>query len=100
MEPRYDTRPQYTESSPNLQALIAQFSEETKLCIEKLERMEVLRQLQAELAQIQVELSRINAPPNNSIEAMKRKALTLNFYKELETCNEFHHYEPIPHEEE
>ncbi|GMN59516.1 hypothetical protein TIFTF001_028606 [Ficus carica] len=59
----------------NNQALVAQFLEETKLRIEMLERMEVLRQLQAELVQTQVELSRMNAPPNNSIEATKRKAL-------------------------
>ncbi|GMN61579.1 hypothetical protein TIFTF001_030666 [Ficus carica] len=37
--------------------------------------MEVLHQLQAGLVQIQVKLSRMNAPPNDSIKATKRKAL-------------------------
>ena len=41
-EPWYDTRPHHAESSPELQALVAQFSKETKHHIEKLERMEVL----------------------------------------------------------
>ncbi|GMN56013.1 hypothetical protein TIFTF001_025137 [Ficus carica] len=100
MEPWYNTRPQHVESSPDLQALVAQFSEETKLRLEKLERMEVLRQLEAELAQIQVELSRMNAPTNDSIEAMKRKASMVDFYKELEASSQFHHDEPTPHEEE
>ena len=98
MEPWYDTRPQHAESSLNLQALVAQSLEETKLSIEKLERMEVFHQLQAELIQIQVELSRVNATPNDSIEAMKRKALMVDFYKELKAYSKFHHDEPTPYE--
>ena len=62
----YDTRPQHVESSLGLQALVAQFSKETKLCIEKLERMDVLHQLQAELVQIQVELLRMTASLNGN----------------------------------
>ena len=54
----------------------------------------MLRQLQTELTQIQVELSRMSAPLNDSIEAMKRKALIMDFYKELEASSEIHHDEP------
>ncbi|GMN47727.1 hypothetical protein TIFTF001_016913 [Ficus carica] len=93
-EPWYDTRSHHAVSSPELQALVAQFSKETKCRIEKLERMEVLHQLQAELTQIQVESSRMHAPPNDSIEAMRRKALMADFYKELEESSESHHDEP------
>ncbi|GMN47417.1 hypothetical protein TIFTF001_016590 [Ficus carica] len=74
--------------------------DETKLRIEKLERMKALCQLQDELTQIQVKLSRMSAPTNDSIEGMKRKALMVDFYKELEASSEFHHDEPIPHKEE
>ncbi|GMN27393.1 hypothetical protein TIFTF001_001627 [Ficus carica] len=73
-KPWYDIRPQHAESPPNLQALVAQFLEETKLRIEKLERMEVL--------------------------PMRRKALMVNFYKELEASSEFHHDELTEIEEE
>ena len=62
--------------------------------------MEVLRQLQAELTQIQVELSRMNVFVNDSIEAMKRKALMVDFYIEWEASSEFHHDELTQNEEE
>ncbi|GMN67469.1 hypothetical protein TIFTF001_036526 [Ficus carica] len=62
--------------------------------------MEVLHQLQAELTQIQVELLRMSAAPNGSIEAMKRNALMVDFYKELKAFNEIHHDEPTQNEEE
>ncbi|GMN60806.1 hypothetical protein TIFTF001_029893 [Ficus carica] len=87
-------------STMDNQALVGQFSEETKLCVEKLKRMEVLRQPQAELTRIQVELSRMNAPPNDSIEAMKRTALMVDFYTEWEASSEFHHDELTQNEEE
>ncbi|GMN19208.1 hypothetical protein TIFTF001_050908 [Ficus carica] len=61
--------------------------------------MEVFRQLQAKLTQTQAVLSRMNATPNDTIEAMKRKALMVDFYKELEASIEFHHDEPTPNKE-
>ncbi|GMN65155.1 hypothetical protein TIFTF001_034230 [Ficus carica] len=45
-------------------------------------------------------LLRMSAAPNDSTEAMKRNALMVDFYKELEAFSEIHHDEPKQNEEE
>ncbi|EXB50356.1 hypothetical protein L484_007926 [Morus notabilis] len=73
LEPWDDTQPQQAESSLDLKDLVAQFSEETRLCIEKLERMEVFDQLHEEMKTNLAKLFRLKLLPDESTNAMNRE---------------------------
>ncbi|EXB97163.1 hypothetical protein L484_008653 [Morus notabilis] len=72
-EPWLDTPRHQAESSTSLEDLFAQFSEETRLRIEKLERMEALNQLHEEMKTNLAELFRLKLVPNESTNAMNRE---------------------------
>ena len=72
-EPRLDTPRHQAESSTSLEDLVAQFSEETRLRIEKLERMEALDQLHEEMETNLAELFRLMLIPDESANAMNRE---------------------------
>ncbi|EXB65627.1 hypothetical protein L484_025894 [Morus notabilis] len=72
-EPWLDTPRHHAESSTSLEDLVAQFSKETRLRIEKLERIEVLNQLHEEIKTNLAELFRLKLLPDESTNAMNRE---------------------------
>ncbi|EXC32240.1 hypothetical protein L484_004743 [Morus notabilis] len=72
-EPWVDTPHHQAESSTSLEDFVAQFSEETRLRIEKLERMEALDQLHEEMKANLAELFRLKLFSDESTNAMNRE---------------------------